>query len=106
MDTSGAVVMRVKRPMYLISSSIFVEDAAGNVVGECQQRWHLWQRNYDLYYNKEQFARINGSFLTWVFNLESETGEQLAVIDRNWSGFGKEIFTDAGKCAPSAKSIP
>lgn len=28
---------------------MFVEDGSGNIIGEVQQRWHLWRRNYDLY---------------------------------------------------------
>jgi hypothetical protein len=38
-DAGGAcsgsqVIFRVRRPMYLINSTIFVEDGEGNVVGE------------------------------------------------------------------------
>ncbi|KAK9815898.1 hypothetical protein WJX72_011575 [[Myrmecia] bisecta] len=91
------VIFRVRRPFYLINSTIFVEDGAGNVIGEVKQRWHLWQRNYDLYRAKRQFAYVNGSFLAWEFVLRDEQGGVLALIDRNFQGFGKEIFTDAGK---------
>lgn len=76
---------------------MFVETGAGEVLGEIQQRWHLWKRNYDLYMNKEQFARIEGNFLAWEFELKNEKGGTLALIDRNFQGFGKELFTDAGK---------
>ncbi|KAL4451629.1 hypothetical protein ABPG75_007291 [Micractinium tetrahymenae] len=93
----GQVIFRMRRPMYLINSSIFVEDGAGNVVGEVHQRWHLWRRNYDLYMNRRQFAAVQGGLLAWDFELKDERGGTLALIDRNFSGFGKEIFTDAGK---------
>ena len=39
----------MRRPFYFINSSMFVEDGSGNIIGEVQQRWHLWRRNYDLY---------------------------------------------------------
>jgi hypothetical protein len=32
-----------------------VQDGEGNVVGEVQQRWHLWRRNYDLYIGEAVF---------------------------------------------------
>lgn len=32
----------------------------GNVLGEVHQRWHLLQRNYDVYIGKQQFAEIKG----------------------------------------------
>eukprot|EP00240_Pyramimonas_obovata_P003657 CAMPEP_0118944472 /NCGR_PEP_ID=MMETSP1169-20130426/40372_1 /TAXON_ID=36882 /ORGANISM="Pyramimonas obovata, Strain CCMP722" /LENGTH=353 /DNA_ID=CAMNT_0006889969 /DNA_START=20 /DNA_END=1077 /DNA_ORIENTATION=- len=98
-DTSGQVIMRVRRPMYLINSSIHVEDPQGAVVGEVFQRWHLLQRNYDLYLEQSQFAKINAQFLAWDFELLDEQGGPLARVDRNFSGWGKELFTDAGQYA-------
>eukprot|EP01025_Chloroclados_australasicus_P055600 TRINITY_DN6776_c0_g2_i12.p1 TRINITY_DN6776_c0_g2~~TRINITY_DN6776_c0_g2_i12.p1 ORF type:complete len:483 (+),score=71.66 TRINITY_DN6776_c0_g2_i12:2459-3907(+) len=91
------VIFRVRRPMYLINSSMYVEDGEGNTIGEIQQRFHLLKRNYDLYLDKRQFAQISGNFLAWEFELKDNEGGTLALIDRNFSGFAKEIFTDAGK---------
>lgn len=31
---------------------VVMQDGGGNVIGEVHQRWHLWQRNYDLYIGK------------------------------------------------------
>ena len=52
------VIMRVRRPFYVINSQIMVEDGLGNVVGEVFQRFHLLKRNSDLYLDKAQFATI------------------------------------------------
>ncbi|KAK9826339.1 hypothetical protein WJX74_010281 [Apatococcus lobatus] len=91
------IIFRVRRPFYLINSHMNIEDGAGNVIGEVHQRWHLWQRNYAIYIDRKQFAAINGNFLAWEFTLTDERGGVLALIDRNFQGFGKELFTDAGK---------
>ncbi|EFJ53297.1 hypothetical protein VOLCADRAFT_115863 [Volvox carteri f. nagariensis] len=91
------VLFRLRRPAYLISSTMFVEDGAGRPVGEIQQRWHLLKRNYDLYLDKSQFAAISGNFLAWEFELKDGQGGALALVDRNFQGFAREIFTDAGK---------
>eukprot|EP00879_Flechtneria_rotunda_P017867 GHRR01018727.1.p1 GENE.GHRR01018727.1~~GHRR01018727.1.p1 ORF type:complete len:463 (+),score=113.14 GHRR01018727.1:109-1497(+) len=91
------VLFRVRRPAYLINSHMYIEDPQGEVVGEVRQRWHLWRRNYDLYINRRQFAAINGGFLAWEFELKDREGNTLALVDRNFLGFAKEIFTDAGK---------
>lgn len=91
--------MRVRRPPYLVNSTVGVEDASGRVVGEVFQRWHLLRRNYDVYVDKCQFAAIRGATLAWEFLLQNERGEALARIDRNFSGWGKELFTDAGQYA-------
>jgi hypothetical protein len=73
------------------------EDGDGAVIGEVKQRWHLLKRNYDLYIDRRQFAYIEGGFLAWDFELKDGEGKTLALIDRNFQGFGKEMFTDAGK---------
>ncbi|KAL4856200.1 putative AAA domain-containing protein [Chlorella vulgaris] len=97
LSPDGQVIFRMRRPFYLINSTMYIEDGAGNVVGEVQQRWHLWRRNYDLYIERRQFAAVQGGLLAWDFELKDDSGGTLALIDRNFSGFGKELFTDAGK---------
>lgn len=43
------VIFRVKRPAYLITSSMTIEDAEGNVVGEVHRRWSLLQVGRPVY---------------------------------------------------------
>lgn len=62
-------------------------------------RWSPTSRNYDIFLGERQVARVRAGFLAWEFVLEDETGAVRAVIDRNFQGFGKELFTDAGKYA-------
>eukprot|EP00887_Chlorella_sp_A99_P007876 scaffold20.g7876.t1 len=73
----GQVIFVLRRPFYLINSSMTVEDGEGNVVGACCGCARS-DRNGD-------------------FELKDGQGRTLALIDRNFSGFGKELFTDAGK---------
>lgn len=54
-------------------------------------------RNPLLRADRRQFAAIDGGFLAWEFTLADERGGVLALIDRNFQGFGKELFTDAGR---------
>lgn len=93
------IIFRLRRPMYLINSTMYVEDGEGQRIGEIQQRWHLWRRRYELFIGTRQFAAVDGGFLAWEFRLQDELGGSLALIDRNFSGFGKELFTDAGRYA-------
>jgi uncharacterized protein YxjI len=51
-----------------------VEDGEGNTIGEVQQRWHLWQRNYDLYIDRKQYATINSGLWAWEFLLKDKDG--------------------------------
>ncbi|KAK3278594.1 hypothetical protein CYMTET_13478 [Cymbomonas tetramitiformis] len=93
----GELIMKITRPFYVISSSLKVEDQHGEVVGEVQQRWHLFRRNYDMYLGKDQFAEIRGGFLAWEFDLIDQEGVSVAKVDRNFTGLAREMFTDAGQ---------
>jgi hypothetical protein len=43
-----------------------------------------------------QFARVDEAFLSWDFSLKSEDGRLIGSVNRNFSGFAREIFTDTG----------
>ena len=98
-----------------------------NKIGECQQIWHPYRRKYALFHryrpedasthpaeNKAtkalavqedppsdegytQFANIDSRLLAWDFFLQGEQGEILGSVNRNFSGFGRELFTDTGQ---------
>ncbi len=38
-----------------------------------------------------QFARMDAAFLSWVFELRDSEGALLGIIDRNFSGFAREV---------------
>ncbi|KAA8540133.1 hypothetical protein F0562_026825 [Nyssa sinensis] len=96
-DAMGNELFRVRRPFWWITSSIYAE-IDGKEVGVVHQRWHLWKRIYDLYLGNKQFAVVeNPGFWNWTFTLKDIDGQVLAQIDRDWRGFGFEIFTDAGQ---------
>ncbi|KAK4437117.1 Altered inheritance rate of mitochondria protein 25 [Sesamum alatum] len=96
-DGLGNELFRVRRPFWWITSSIYAE-INGKEIGVVHRRWHLWRRIYDLYLGNKQFAIVeNPGFWNWTFTLKDIDGNVLAEIDRNWRGFGFEIFTDAGQ---------
>lgn len=96
-DGYGNELFRVRRPFWWITSSIYAE-VNGKEIGVVHRRWHLWKRVYDLYLGDEQFAVVeNPGFWYWTFTLKGRNGEVLAEIDRDWRGFGFEVFTDAGQ---------
>jgi hypothetical protein len=43
-----------------------------------------------------QFARVDEPFLSWDFSLKSEDDRLIGSVNRNFSGFAREIFTDTG----------
>ncbi|GAB2293895.1 hypothetical protein Dimus_028107 [Dionaea muscipula] len=96
-DAMGNELFQVRRPFWWITSSIYAE-INGKEVGVVHRRWHLWRRNYDLYLGNTQFAVVeNPGLWNWTFTLKDIDGNVLAQIDRDWRGFGFELFTDAGQ---------
>ncbi|TYH80548.1 hypothetical protein E1A91_D03G127300v1 [Gossypium mustelinum] len=88
----GNELFRVRRPFWWITSSIYVE-IDGKEIGVVHRRWHLWRRVYDLYLGNKQFAVVeNPGLWNWTFTLKDIDGQILAEIDRDWRGFGFEVF--------------
>lgn len=101
--------------------------SAANKIGECQQIWSPFRRKYALFHRYRvedpstppeanndtkaltiqegtepeesyaQFANVDSRMLAWDFYVQSESGQVLASINRNFMGFGREIFTDTGQ---------
>ncbi|HYO67549.1 MAG TPA: phospholipid scramblase-related protein [Archangium sp.] len=93
---SGATVLRLRRPWRFWFSTLEVEDGEGRLLGHIQQRFRFFTRAYDvLGPNGEELAHLNGPFFRpWTFVIEEE-GREVGTIAKRWSGFGKELFTDA-----------
>ena len=44
----------------------------------------------------DQFAYADEPFLAWDFSLLSANARKIGSVNRNWGGFGRELFTDTG----------
>ncbi|KAL9630497.1 MAG: hypothetical protein Q9204_004695, partial [Flavoplaca sp. TL-2023a] len=44
----------------------------------------------------DQFAYVDEPFLAWDFSLLSANAQKIGSVNRNWGGFGCELFTDTG----------
>lgn len=53
----------------------------------------------------DQFAYVNEPFLSWDFSLRSNEGGLIGSVNRNFAGFGREIFTDTGVYALRMDSV-
>lgn len=94
-DKEGNTLFTMRRPLFLVSSSVFVETPEGESLGEVHMNWHLWRRRYDLYVGKEQFASVDSGFLAVDFDMRDIDGRKLASVNKDFTGFAREIFTDA-----------
>jgi len=100
LDREGVPQLIFKRPFYFISSSLEVYKLDnGNEVflGSVSQRWHPFRRKYDLFEGNEQFAEIDMPLLSWDFNITDEKKKTLALVNKNFTGIAREIFTDTSQ---------
>ncbi|NOK34734.1 scramblase [Corallococcus exercitus] len=95
-STSGETLLRLRRPWRFWLSRMEVEDGEGRYLGAIQQRFRFFTRAYDVLGPRdEELAHLSGPFFRpWTFNVEQQ-GREVGTIAKRWSGFGKEMFTDA-----------
>lgn len=94
-DKNGDILFNIRRPLFLVSPSIFVESEQGERLGEVHMSWHLWRRRYDLFVDKSQFASVDSGFLAVDFDMRDVEGKKIASVNKDFTGFAREIFTDA-----------
>lgn len=101
LDGEVETSLELKRPLKLINSHVKAS-MANKILAESRQDWHLWRRRYNLYTASDsqqemnQFGAIDAPFLSLSFPITDENGALIGNIDRRWTGFGRELFTDTG----------
>ncbi|XP_075160273.1 phospholipid scramblase 1 isoform X2 [Haematobia irritans] len=102
-------VMHLHRPLACSSccfpcclQSMEVSAPPGNVIGTIEQEWTICSPAFRLKNHVgDTVLRIEGPFCTFSFcgdvefQILSMTGENIGKISKQWSGFAREIFTDA-----------
>ncbi|ORZ35255.1 phospholipid scramblase 1 [Catenaria anguillulae PL171] len=99
LNAQGEPILHIHRPFNWINSTITISTPDGREIGAVEQEWHLWRRRYNLFNAREQFARIDAPFLAWEFAMCDEQGVPVGIVDRNFTGLGRELFTDTGHYA-------
>ncbi|KAF2437053.1 Scramblase-domain-containing protein [Tothia fuscella] len=79
------------------------------IIGEAQQQWAPLRRKYNLFLHREtsdhpdtkdaelkQWAYCDEPFLSWDFSLLAADKTLIGSVNRSFSGFAREIFTDTG----------
>src|SRR5262245_26376669 len=92
----GQTALRLRRAWRFWLSHMDVEDGEGRLLGSVQQRFTFFARLYEvLGPSGEVLATLRGPFFKpWTFHIE-QNGREVGLIQKRWSGFGKEMFTDA-----------
>jgi uncharacterized protein YxjI len=96
-DSNNQEVLEFSRQFFFLFSDMEVKGPLGQPYGRIRRRFAVLRRLYDLEDKHGRvFARINSPlFKIWTFPIKDDSGRELAVISKKWSGMGKEMFTDA-----------
>lgn len=93
---NGQPLLQLHRPFRFIFHRLEVHTAKGELLGAIQKKWSWIRRIYHIESNGGQLvAELFGPLLRpWTF--EVRQGERaLGLVQKKWSGLGKEMFTDA-----------
>ena len=90
------LVLELRRPFRFVFHKLDVHGPSGELLGSIERRWSWVRRIYAvLDAEGRQVAELFGPFLRpWTFEVRID-GQVRGTICKRWSGWGKELFTDA-----------
>jgi uncharacterized protein YxjI len=95
-DTRGSVILRLTRPAKLLKSRIVVEDAGGREIGQIVQQNVIGKIRFSLEAGGQACGSINAeNWRAWNFNIQDQSGMEVARITKTWEGLAKTLFTTA-----------
>jgi uncharacterized protein YxjI len=95
-DAEGNPVLALTRPAKVIKSRVVVEDADGHPVGEIVQENMVGKIRFGLQVGDRKVGSINAeNWRAWNFNIQDESGAEVARITKTWEGLAKTVFTTA-----------
>lgn len=95
-DMSGGVLLRLTRPAKLLKSRVVVEDASGTEIGQIVQQNVIGKIRFSLEAGGQAYGSINAeNWRAWNFNIQDQTGMEVARITKTWEGLAKTVFTTA-----------
>ncbi|HZA78307.1 MAG TPA: phospholipid scramblase-related protein [Acidimicrobiales bacterium] len=95
-DTQGNVLMALTRPAKFLKSRVIVQDASGNELGQIIQQNAIGKIRFALESGGSNRGSINAeNWRAWNFNIQDQTGTEVARITKTWEGLAKTMFTTA-----------
>lgn len=95
-DITGNVLLRLTRPAKLLRSRVVVEDGAGQEIGQIVQQNVVGKIRFSLEAGGQPLGSINAeNWRAWNFNIQDQTGAEVARITKTWEGLAKTLFTTA-----------
>ena len=95
-DASEQPVLVLKRPRKFVKSKFEVTKPDGGVVGDVAQKNVFGKIRFSLNANGREVGTMNAeNWRAWNFNIQDESGTEVARITKTWEGLAKTMFTTA-----------
>ncbi|MGE0551238.1 MAG: phospholipid scramblase-related protein [Kofleriaceae bacterium] len=101
-------LLALQRPFRCYFHRLDVRSADGVLLGSIQRRWTWFRRKYTVEGpNGEEVATLFGPFFRpWTFKIQLPGSDaEVGLLQKKWSGIGKEMFTDADNFAIDLSNI-
>ncbi|WP_343222574.1 phospholipid scramblase-related protein [Pelagicoccus enzymogenes] len=94
-EPGGETLIEIKRGVSFLLSEVEVFDGEGNLLGSFKQKFFSIGGKFDVYSAEgEVLCSLKGKWTGWDFSFGID-GMEFAHVSKQWSGFGKELFTSA-----------
>lgn len=94
-EPGGESLIEIKRGVSFILSNVEVFDGGGNLLGSFRQKFFSIGGKFDVYAaDGSLLCSLKGKWTGWDFSFGLD-GVEFAHVSKQWSGFGKELFTSA-----------
>lgn len=96
--TGQRLLLQLRRPFRFYFHRLEVRDADGTLLGSIDRNWTWFRRKYTVTGAQgDVVATLLGPFWRpWTFKILPPGSEQeVGLIQKKWSGLGKELFTQA-----------
>lgn len=95
-DMAGNIQLTVTRPAKFVKSRVVVADGSGRELGAIVQQNMIGKIRFALETGGSTVGSLNGeNWRAWNFNIQDQSGTELARITKTWEGLAKTMFTTA-----------
>ena len=95
-DRAGAVVLQLTRPAKIVKSKVIVQDGSGREIGAIVQNNVFGKISFDLQTGGGTVGSIKAkSWKAWDFHIYDSSGQQVAEINKAFTGIARGMFTNA-----------
>ena len=92
----GTCQLRLTRPAKVMKSTVIVEHPTGGEIGRIVQANVFGKIRFSLQAGGQELGSINAeNWRAWNFNIQDQSGTEIARITKTWEGLAKTLFTTA-----------